>query len=92
MWTDAGARMTLSSGMNITLIVTLCHTLTVASPASTCRPEVIAQSANTGLPACGYSSQQTIAEWKEQSIYRVPEWKIAKIACAIGNVAPKGAI
>jgi hypothetical protein len=78
--------------VNISLIVTLCHTLAVASPASTCRQEVIAQNADIGLLACGVVSQQIVAEWKAQTIYRDPDWKIAKISCAIGNVAPKGAI
>ncbi|WP_024517027.1 hypothetical protein [Bradyrhizobium sp. Tv2a-2] len=78
--------------MNITLIVTLCHTLAVASPTSTCRQEVIAQSDTIGLLGCGVAAQPIVAEWKAQTIYRDPEWKVASIKCAIGNVAPKGAI
>jgi len=80
--------------MQITVVALMCHTLgaTITQsvhtvPEPTCREEIVAKQDMT-MQAC-LLSQPALADWKEKSIYRGVQWKIARIKCVPGDYVPK---
>lgn len=75
--------------MMITVAVVLCHSLG-AIPGPVCREEIVIKE-DMSMHAC-IISQAAIAEWKEATIYRGPDWIISRIKCVPGEYSPRGAI
>lgn len=74
--------------MQITVVAVMCHALAPIT-APVCREEIVArtdtmQSCTLGQPA--------IADWKEHSIFRGPQWTVGRIRCIPGDYQPRDAI
>ena len=75
--------------MKLSVIVTLCHTLT-GIPAPVCREEVV-YTDDMSMEMCIFS-QAAVAEWKDHSIYKADEWTVQGIKCAGSGYVIKDAI
>ncbi len=65
--------------MQITIVVTLCHTL-AAIPTPVCK-EASVYTGDMSMNACAIS-QAAIADWKSRSIFRNEEWTVQGYKCA----------
>lgn len=75
--------------MKITVVALLCHALPgVSDPV--CREEIVVKR-DMSMHACIFS-QAAIAEWKELSQFRGPQWTVMRIRCAPGDYVMKDAI
>jgi hypothetical protein len=74
--------------MKITVVALLCHTLPGIS-VPVCREEIVVKE-DMPMHACIFS-QPALAEWKERSIYRGPEWTVQGFRCASGDYVLKDA-
>jgi hypothetical protein len=55
-----------------------------------CREEIVVKD-DMSMMAC-MVAQPAIADWKEHSIFKGPQWSIARIKCVPGNYVIKDAI
>lgn len=75
--------------MKITVVALLCHSLAgISQPV--CREEIVVEQ-DMSLQACIFS-QAALADWKERTIYRGPQWSIQRIKCVPGDYVLKDAI
>lgn len=75
--------------MQITVVALVCHMI-APIPEPVCREEIVVK-ADMPMQAC-FLSQPAIADWKERSIFRGPQWTIGRIKCVPGDYEPKDAI
>ena len=75
--------------MQITVVALLCHSLG-SIPAPVCREEIVVKD-DMSMTAC-MIAQPAIADWKEHSIYKGPQWSIARIKCVPGDYVIKDAV
>ena len=75
--------------MQITIVAVMCTMLgDIAQPV--CREEVVVKE-DMAMQSC-ILSQAAIADWKEKTIFRGPDWTISRIKCVPGDYSPRGAI
>lgn len=74
--------------MQISVVLTLCHSLAVI-PAPVCREEIVARTDT--MQAC-FFSQPALADWKSKSVYRGEAWSIAKVRCIPGDYQVRDSI
>lgn len=76
--------------MQITVVAVVCHTLAALPNSPVCHEEIIVKD-DMSMEAC-MIAQPAVADWKEHSIYRGPQWSIARVKCIPGEYVPRDAI